>query len=1176
MMRGLISLIVLLVGLHLQPSAQASVDLTDSERAYLDQLPELRLCEQFDIYPLSGMRDGRMVGMRGEVFDEIVRRTGLKFQPIGANSAKQLREMVAAGRCDLIGSMGGASTIYNEAMNKTETVMAFPYAVLGDLQSFNLDSFTDLSDRTFIVRFPNIGKTIKAAYPEVSIEVINDVAQAMAAVGGQTHFVALRPVVERTIQEYGFDRYKLNGVLDKINQQSVIGVSRRYPELLPILNKVIGSIEPSYFDFVRNKYSIREFTVVQSYLWLWYVAAGLSALILLLLYRSVILQRQNREIAARNAIIEEKSAALKRREFELETASRRIAMAAENAQCGFWIFEYGSNQTSWDEQVHAIWELEPESLSPEELFTFWSNSLDPKDLQRVLDNEARLFREGAPGAMGQHRFEITTAKGNKRWVEATFTLLVEEGRSLLIGMNRDMTEDHALREQLQLAADKAVELAEAKSHFLANMSHEIRTPLNAVLGLAQQLTRRNRYPSEVVSHANRIVNAGQSLLSLLNDILDFSKLDSGKLQLNFRSVDLFDMLENLATLMTNSARNKQLELVIHSPEGFHAKVQADQLRLEQILINLIGNAIKFTDQGFVALDVEVLEQSESDVLLRLRVKDSGIGISRVDLQKLTAPFVQADASITRRFGGTGLGLSICKRLLTLYGTELEILSEPGLGTEFAFNLRLELSTNQRSDQTSAPGPRLMFADDQEIAREALLAAAKALGWEAQDYSSGSELLTRYEAALRAGQQIDLILLDWKMPELDGAETAKRVKELSFEYGLTEPPTVVMVTGYSLEHVEDVPQAQYIDRILEKPVTPIGLKNTYLDLTQGQTDKPAIESDTPLEGLRLLVVDDNLYNREVAKVVLESEGAQVEMVEDGQVAVDWVVKNADEVSAILMDVQMPIMDGLKATRVLRAHTQSQHIPIIGMSAGAFEEDIQAALDAGMNDYLTKPIDVHLAVEKLVHLLKPEKTARVEITQTKGAEQSQPDEQVLFNEKMALSIWQDHDKLARMLEAFVTEFSPKMEAERLVLEAVDAQAIHKMKGAAGAMFLQRLQSCLQTLERRLRAAESSAEEINTLSDVWQATLTEIANYLKQHPVSNQSSVTQDACEIPDPELQALLTACYSFDPDEVRPQINALKTAHSSALLQQVEALIDRLDFNTAAKLIGQELESRGIE
>lgn len=1091
MLRFLSPLILLV---NLQLPVQASVVLSDTQRTYLQQLPELRLCEQFDIYPLSGVRDGKVVGMRGEVVDEIVRRTGLKFKPIGANSGKHMREMVSADRCDLIGSMGGASTIYNEVMSKTETVMEFPYAVLGDLQSLNIDSFTDLSDRTFIVRFPNIGKTIKASYPEVTIEVINDVEQAMRAVGGQTHFAALRPVIERTIQEYGFDKYKLNGVLDKINQQSVMGVSKRYPKLLPILNKVIGSIDPSYYAFVRNKYSIREFTVVQSYLWLWYVAAALSALVLLLIYRSTLLKRQNREIAAGNAIIEEQSEILKQREFELESASRRVAMAAKNAQCGFWIFEYGSNQITWDEQVHAIWELESDSLSPEELVIFWRNSLNPTDLQRVLDDEARLFREGTSGEMGQHRFEITTAKGNKRWVEATFTLLVEKGRSLLISMNRDMTEEHDLHEQLQVAADKAVELAEAKSHFLANMSHEIRTPLNAVMGLAQQLTRRNRYPSEVVSHANRIVKAGQSLLSLLNDILDFSKLDSGKLELNYSSVDLFEMLDNLATLMTNSARHKRLELVIHSPEDLHSKVEADQLRLEQILINLVGNAIKFTDRGYVALSVELLEQQARAVVLRFSVKDSGIGISRIDQQKLTAPFVQADASITRRFGGTGLGLSICKRLLNLYGTELEIESEPGQGSEFAFELRLATSSNESLTQSTEAEVRLMFADDQEIAREALLASAKALGWDAQAHSSGDSLLEHYDAALRAGQQVDLILLDWKMPELDGAETAKRVKELSLEHGLAEPPTVVMVTGYSMEHLEDVPQAQYIDRILEKPVTPTGLRNTYLALTQSIADESIIDSDAPLKGMLLLVVDDNLYNREVAKVVLESEGAMVEMVEDGQLAVDWVLKNANEVSAVLMDVQMPIMDGLKATKLLRANPLTEHIPIIGMSAGAFEGDIQAALDAGMNDYLTKPIDVHLAVEKLVHFVKQKGAVESEADQPPRPDKRHSDELHLFDKQMALSVWRDQDQLIRMLEIFVTEFSPKLEAERLQSKALDAEELHKIKGAAGAMFLQRLQSCLKALEQRRLAAELTAEDISALSEVWQATMTEIDAYIK----------------------------------------------------------------------------------
>ena len=1144
--------------------SENTLELTEAEQAYLANLSELTLCEQFDIYPLSGVRDGQVIGMRGDVVGEIVRLTGINIRAVGANSGAHMRELVSGNQCDLIGSMGSGAKVYDDYVSKTDTVMEFPYAVLGDLKSFNLDSFTDLSDRTFVVRFPNIGNTIKAAYPEVEIVVINDVDEAISRVSGNTHFVALRPVVERIIQEYGFQNYKFNGVLDKINQHSVIGVSKAYPDLLPIINRAIAAIEPSFFSFVRNKYSIREFQVVQSFAYLWYVLAILVIALVSLVYRARWLKRRNEIFENRNRVIEEQASLLVEREAELLRASKRVAVAADAAHCGFWTYNTETGINQWDDQIAAIWELEPGSLKGEALFTFWANSIDPEDRERVLAAEDRMAREGKDGDVFQHRFRITTAKGNPRWVEATFTVTRAQGETVFIGMSRDMTDEQALRDQLAQAADKALELAEAKSQFLANMSHEIRTPLNAVLGMAQLLVQPRKYPPEVISYAGKIVTAGNSLLRLLNDILDFSKIESKKLTLDLHPLRLSEIQENLALLMTSTARDKQLELIIQPLPERDIAVVGDSLRLEQILINLVGNAIKFTESGSVQLAIhKVGENPASDAInLRFVVSDTGIGMSAEQLDTVLEPFHQADDSITRRFGGTGLGLAIVQKLLELMGSHLEIESQPGRGSVFSFTLELPLSEIDATDKDDPLA--VLVVDDNALARDAISRTVEVLGWHSQSAEGGEQAVKLFEEQLREGTHPSLVLVDWMMPDQDGAAVAREIKEIAQARGAETVPTVIMVTAYDQSQVEHSPDAAFVDLVVNKPLTAAGLKKAYATLKDTQAESLGLLTELSGELLRdktLLVVDDNLFNRDVAKTILEGAGARVELAENGRQAVTWLQNSGSSVDAVLMDVQMPVLDGLEATKLLRQDERFNQLPFIGMSAGAYQSDIDNAMNAGMNAYLTKPINVQSALKTLAEQLGIDVASVVP-----ASAQNSPVERnhAFFDGKAALAFWGSEEKVAHYLRLYVSEFNEMLDQG---IDQISAATLHKLKGGAGTIYLYRLQTALKAAEWAIKQNEDSESALKELRLVWENTEPELVEYIQRYgQVDAPDAEIVIEPEIPGHKLQKLLDSMRGYNPDEVNEVLYPLMEKYPSHTLRQVGEAIAIFDFVTASDLV----------
>ena len=582
-----------------------------------------------------------------------------------------------------------------------------------------------------------------------------------------------------------------------------------------------------------------------------------------------------------------------------------------------------------------------------------------------------------------------TRSGEERIEAVSITPLRQPDGNIThyVAIKDDITEQKRIGEELtrhrdhleQLVTERnaevivAMQAAEAasrsKSEFLANMSHEIRTPMNAIIGLTHLLSRE----IDDARHADRLAKIGAAahhLLNLINDILDLSKIEAGKLELEFTDFEVERVVGNVIALIRDKAEAKQIELVVDM-RGIPAMLHGDGLRLQQILLNFAGNAVKFTASGSIALRAEVVQAEDTKLRVRFEVCDSGIGLTPEQQGELFQSFRQADTSITRKFGGTGLGLAISRRLVELMGGRIGVDSSIGNGSTFWIEVpfsRCSADARPPKFEVDTRGLRALVVDDLPEARESLVAMLTRLLMAVDSVADGGAALERVAEADATGLPYDLLLVDWQMPGLDGLEVGRRLLAMP----LSRSPASLLVTSYP----EALPPnalsfAGYFD-VLAKPVSPSQLlevvQNTLSGRHRAGLRRVVGEAEAALRqrgGARVLLVEDNAINQEVACDLLTDVGIEVDVAEDGQVAVDKARETAYEL--ILMDVQMPVVDGLAATRLIRAMPRHATTPILAMTANAFEEDRRRCHEAGMNDHVAKPVEPEALYRSLLNWL-----------------------------------------------------------------------------------------------------------------------------------------------------------------------------------------------------------------
>ncbi|WP_423358232.1 PAS domain S-box protein [Pseudomonas citronellolis] len=769
-------------------------------------------------------------------------------------------------------------------------------------------------------------------------------------------------------------------------------------------------------------------------------------------------------------------------EDRLRLAHDQLALAAEAAGLGIWWWRPADDTLHWNERMFELYQQPPELNGNGLNIGHWRERLHPEDAPATL---ASL--NAAVQGQGNYEptFRIVRPDGQVRYIQAAARVERDaDGTPLRVtGINLDITREREMQASLRQAKEQADAANAAKSSFLANMSHEIRTPMNAVLGMLF-LARQTELNPRQRDYVDKAHSAATALLGLLNDILDYSKIEAGKLLLEEHPFELETLMRDLAVVLSGNLGSKDVEMLFDIDPNLPGSLLGDALRLQQILINLAGNAIKFTDHGQVVVSVRQLGREGERLRLRIGVRDSGIGIGPAQLQSIFDSFTQAEASTTRRFGGTGLGLFICKRLVELMGGRLQVESQLGFGSRFWFDLDLAVVGERplKAGCAVIDRPlRLLVVDDNPSAAELLLRTCESLGWQADQVSGGMQAVARYREATGQGLSYDVVLMDWRMPDLDGLRAARLIQR---EAGAHTPPTIIMITAYGREVLADVRDGDtppFID-FLTKPVTPRQLADSVQQALGGQAAAPAMApaaDSRRLAGRRLLVVEDNALNRQVAAELLASEGAEVLLAEGGLEGVEQVCHGGVPLDAVLMDVQMPDIDGLEATRRIRADGRFAALPILAMTANAAQADREACLLAGMNDHIAKPIDKeHMVNRLLAHLEAPQRA--------REAPPQLPEEDAIVESRDSVlgRFGGDEKLIHRVLRSFEPEMDKLLGRLDSLRGSGDVSAsaglLHTLKGSAGTMGARALAARCAALEAELlrTPAEAQADALAAL--------------------------------------------------------------------------------------------------
>ncbi len=731
--------------------------------------------------------------------------------------------------------------------------------------------------------------------------------------------------------------------------------------------------------------------------------------------------------------------------------------------------------------------------------------------------------------------------------------------------------------QLSLATEAANQANRAKSDFLARMSHEIRTPMNAVVGLGKLLLK-TRLDAQQRDYQEKVLASSDALLGVINDVLDYSRIEAGKLSLESIPFDINQVMHNVASLVALKAQEKGLELLMLIDEGVPRHLTGDPLRLGQVLTNLCNNAVKFTEQGDILVKVRLAERTTAKataptrVTLAFSVTDSGMGIPADRLTDLFTPFTQVDGSMTRRFGGSGLGLAICRQLTELMGGHISVTSTEGQGSCFEFTAEFSVAL----DPVTLPphshhlvGKHVLVIDDNDSAREVLSQMLRHFGMRPESASGGAAGLAQLKAAAAAGDPFQLVLLDWLMPGMDGLETAKAMQNNAAALG--GAPAVMMITAGNFDGAMGKLASVGLERVLSKPVSESSLHDAMLEALMGASMAQAHQQNRDrgreqkfdfqrIHNARVLLVDDVEINRMVALAFLAQAGVTVEIAVNGLEAVAKV--NQDAYDLVLMDIQMPVMDGLDATRAIRSNPAHADLPIVAMTAHAMSTDRDRSLEAGMNDHLTKPVDPDALFTALLHWIKPRTMAADEPLATAKPPLFDADQTPLpaldgIDTQRGLANHMRRPALYKQnLNGFQREFGGTaddikcalaqadfvlaaatigaLELSQCARQLEDAYAQHQRADAALPPFEAELRRVLASLSGLPAQQNSTTPATNATFEVKIALIDRLATLLQRDDASAGRLLDELQSNLPDPKVQDCLLILRNLIDDVEYPE------------------------------------------
>ena len=757
-----------------------------------------------------------------------------------------------------------------------------------------------------------------------------------------------------------------------------------------------------------------------------------------------------------------------------------------------------------------------------------------------------------------------------------------------LGILQDVSLRSALNAEMRRARELAEEASRMKSDFLANMSHEIRTPMNGIIGMTH-LVLMTTMTSHQREYVKKIQLSGQHLLRIINDILDISKIEAGKLSIEQADFELETTLAGVVGVIGEKAGEKGLELILDIASDVPVNVIGDSLRLGQVLINYANNAIKFTEHGEIDIVVRAREIGTDSVLLWFAVRDTGIGLSEEQKKRLFTAFSQADTSTTRQYGGTGLGLAISKQLATMMGGEVGVDSAPGVGSTFWFTARLGISHTPRREllpEAELRGRRVLVVDDNDNARQVMNQMLRSMSFAVDVVSSGREAVAAVEQADRDNAPYELVFMDWHMPAMNGVDACRRIKDLA----LAEPPHLMLVTAYGREEVFHQAEDAGIRDVLIKPLNASTLFEAAMRALQGsaggdlrqaaELTSTALQSLAAIAGARILLVEDNEINQEVALDLLRHARLEVDLAENGQVALDRL--QANDYALVLMDMQMPVMDGVEATRQLRRLPGLAALPVVAMTANAQAADRQRCQEAGMNDFIPKPIEPELLWQTLLKWIAPRHAAAAADSDSDMATAAVSTAPAAPALDLGVAAIDPGPALRRMLGntelyfATVRKFCRLQEnTGQTMAAALDAgdwvtaqRQAHTLKIVAASIGAGRLAEQAAALEKALAERLPRADADRHIG-VIDGQLRELIAALRDKlPAAPEAALPDVAGADAVAELEQLLSESNPEAMACLERNAAALKVIIPAARLAQIETAVNAFDLDDALRLLRQ--------